>query len=474
MEAEGAVTMTSARLTRAAAVNEVMAMTPAQARLYLSPTRYNVAACGRRSGKTAICKRRGVRKALLWDGAADARFLFGAPTQHQAKSIFWKDVKRLVPVWAMAKPASEGDLTIELVNGAMIQVMGFDRPQRAEGATVGHVHLDEFADMQPDVWTDHVRPMLTDTQGTADITGVPEGRNHYWDLWCEALLNGGGEWAAHHWLTADVLPMYLGDERAAAEIRSARAALDPVTYRQEYEASFNNVEGRAYYEFTRETHAAERVRYNPNRPLVVCLDFNLNPGVAVYAQEQAYRGADPSVAKTVTACVGEVHVPRDSNTPTVCRRIISDWAGGSDSPPRIARHDGEVHFYGDPAGGAKSTKSEHGSDWDVVRAVLGPVFGERLKFRVKRAQPLQRARTNAVNSRLRTADGIKHLLVDPVRCPRLVEDLEVVTIKEGSAGEIDKDKDDGRFSHLSDALAYYLEYRHPIGGGLRSGSDQII
>lgn len=458
----------------AASIVDVMRMTPAQARYYLSESRYNVAACGRRSGKTAIGKRRGVRKALNWTGVADARFLFGAPTQQQAKVIFWRDLKRLVPAWAMARKPSESDLTIELVNGAIIQVMGFDRPQRAEGSPVGHAHLDEFADMDPATWTEHLRPMLTDTQGTADITGVPEGRNHYWDLWCEALADQEGEWGAHHWTTAEVLPMYLGELAAEREIRSARAALDIVTFRQEYEASFNNVEGRVYYEFDRETHARERCHYNPNRSLCLCFDFNVAPGVCAYLQEGMYKGADPSVSREATFAIGEVHIPRDSNTAMVCRRIIADWHGSGDSPPRIARHEGEVLVYGDPAGGLRSTKTEHGSDWDVIRAVLQPVFGERLKFRVKRDQPRQRARVNSLNARLRTADGVKHFLVDPINCKRLIEDLEVVTVKEGTAGEIDKDKDDGRFSHISDAVGYYMDYRHPIGGGMRSGSDSML
>lgn len=450
-------------IARAASSTEVMAFTPDQARFYLSQARYNVAACGRRSGKTAIAKRRGVKKALSWAGAPGARFIFGAPTQQQAETIFWRDVKAMVPRWAWAKEPSEGRLTIELLNGALIQVMGFDKPQRAEGSPVAHVALDEFADMDPSVWSDHIRPMLTDTQGTADVFGVPEGRNHYWDLWNLALENKTGEWAAHHWHTAHVLHKYLGREAADREIASARAALDTLTFQQEYEASFNNIEGRVYYEFSRETHARESLPYNPNRPLILCFDFNVSPGTCVYVQEHTYRGKDKQVAEEFTAVIGEVHIPRDSNTAAVCRRIIADWLQGPDGGrPIIARHEGDVHIYGDPAGGSKSTKSEAGSDWDIIKSMLRPHLGERLKDRVKREQPKQRVRVNTLNARLRTADGMKHMLVCPRRAPRTIEDLEVVTVKEGTAGEIDKDKDDGRYSHLTDALTYYCEARHPL------------
>lgn len=462
------------KVLRAASVTETMRMTPEQAAFYLSETRYNVAACGRRSGKTAIAKRRGVRKALRWTGVPGARFIFGAPTHLQAESIFWNDIKALTPRWAMAEEPRESDKKIPLLNGAVIQVMGFDKPQRAEGSPVAHVALDEFANMSHKVWGDHVRPMLTDTQGTADIFGVPEGRNHYWELWCRAQQNETGEWSAHHWKSASVLPLYLGDTGAAREIESARASMDELTFRQEYEADFNNIEGRAYYNFTRETHARESLPYNPNRPLSLCFDFNLNPGTCVYVQEHTYRGRDPEVAEEFTAVIGEVHIPRNSNTPTVVRKVITDWLKGPDGGrPNIAKHAGEIYLYGDPAGGAKTTKSEAGSDWDVIRDMLRPLVGDRLRYRVKREQPLQKLRVNTLNSRLRTADGVKHLLVCPRRAPKTVEDLEVVTFKPGTSGELDKDKDDGRYSHLSDGLTYYTEAAHPLRSVNASSSGPL-
>lgn len=457
--------------SRPASATDVLRFTPAQARFYLSEARFNVAACGRRSGKTAIAKRRGVERALCWTGVP-ARFIFGAPVQHQAQSIFWRDVKSMVPAWARASDPREGNMTIELLNGATVQVMGFDKPERAEGSPVAHVALDEFANMAPTVWEDHVRPMLTDTQGTADIFGVPEGRNHYWETWVKALDNASGEWAAHHWRTVDVLPMYLGEAVARREIELARADMDAMTFQQEYEASFNNIEGRVYHEFSRETHARESLPYDPRAALVLCFDFNVAPGVCVVCQEREYRGSDPEVASQVTCVVGEVHIPRDSNTPTVVRRLVADYFSGDQSI--VADHRGDVFIYGDPSGGNRSTKSEAGSDWDVIRAMLKRVVGGRLRDRVKRDSPPQRTLVNALNARFRTADGVKHLLVCPRRAPRTVEDLEVTTVKEGTAGEIDKDKDDGRYSHLSDALSYFVEAAHPMRGTNRSDNRSAV
>lgn len=465
---------------RGASVTELMRMTPKQARYFLSERRYNLAPCGRRSGKTAIAKRRLVKKALRWYGLAGARFMACAPTHLQAKAIFWDDLKRLVPKWAMLKRPSDSELVIHLVNGAMIQVAGLDRPERTEGPPVAHLLVDEYGNVKPGAWEDNLRPTLTDTQGTADLIGVPEGRNHYWEMWNKALAlenEPDSEYGCHHWHTADVLPMYLGEEKAAAEIKSARASMDALTYSQEYEASFNNFEGRIYYPFNRETHACHRLRYNPNRPLILCFDFNTSPGVCAYVQEHTASKAmllkDPDVGSEFTAVIGEVWIPRNSNTPTVCRRILEDWWRRPDGQPgRLGVHQGEVHLHGDPAGGAKTTGAVAGSDWDIIREMLKPIFKDDLKFKYARAHPLERVRINTLNTRIQSADGVKRLLVDPKNAPRVVDDLEAVVAKEGTAGEIDKDSDPV-ITHLSDAIGYYACERHPLRGVAASTSIEV-
>jgi hypothetical protein len=98
----------------------------------------------------------------------------------------------------------------------------------------------------------------------------------------------------------------------------------------------------------------------------------------------------------------------------------------------------------------------------LVKAHLKPVFGERLKDRVPLANPPERARVNATNSRLLTAGGTIRMLVDPVNCPQLIADLEGVTLLEGGSGEIDKDpKRHPDRTHLTDAISYYVHAKHP-------------
>ena len=124
-----------------------------QRRLWESPCRFRVAAAGRRSGKTELSKRAGVAKAIGPQRFADARYIYGGPTWEQGRRIFWSDLKKLTPRWALRgqdprRAISESELSIRLASGAVIQVVGLDRPQRAEGTPIDWLCVDEAADVR--------------------------------------------------------------------------------------------------------------------------------------------------------------------------------------------------------------------------------------------------------------------------------------------------------------------------------------
>jgi hypothetical protein len=82
------------------------------------------------------------------------------------------------------------------------------------------------------------------------------GRNHYYETAEKAQaelaeLGAESEWGYFHWKSADILP--------AKEIEAAKRDLDPLTFAQEYEASFVNFEGRAYYAFGDENKVAAAI-----------------------------------------------------------------------------------------------------------------------------------------------------------------------------------------------------------------------
>lgn len=421
-----------------------------------SEARFICLPCGRRSGKTEIAKRRRVARAVYADPKwPDWKAFCAAPTQDQAKRIFWNDIKAMIPGALRPVFRDSNPPMVEFDNFAggrsQIWIIGLDKPARIEGSPWNDCVIDEFGNVKPEAWGANIRPALSDRRGTADLTGVPEGRNHYYQLYNFARANETGEWGAYHWKSAEILP--------AEEIAAARLELDELTFRQEYEADFLNFTGRAYYAYDEKIHDAELV-YNADAVLVICLDFNVAPGIAVICQEQALptplaepkkRFGDPP--PTATGVIGEVYIKQNSNTPAVCRKILADWG----------QHRGRVEVYGDATGGARGSAKVAGSDWDLVKATLNPHFGSRISYHVKSHNPPERSRVNAVNSRLMSAAGVVRMMLDPRQAPKTKQDLEGVRLLEGGSGELDKDADP-ELTHLSDALGYYVERRFPAGG----------
>jgi hypothetical protein len=392
---------------------------------------------GRRSWKTETAKRALVSRAM---DESERRFLVGAPTNKQVKRIYWPDLKALIPRnWVEEK--SEGELWIRLVNKTEIHLAGMDAPDRVEGQIWHLALLDETGNMAERVWPEVISPMLADTKGIGWLIGVPEGRNHYFD-YTQAVKAGkwGDDAKVFHWPSWEIMD--------PEEIEKQKGILDELTFNQEFGGEFVHFAGRAYYAFDEKIHCAPlRERYNPKAPLVFCFDFNVDPGVAAVLQPMKLpNGLDGE------AVIGEVYVPRNSNTEIVARELALKWR----------EHQGRIHLYGDFTGGARGSAKLRGSDWDIIQQILRATFGaDRIHIDVPQNPPVRR-RVNAVNARLKSVNGDVRLMVDPAHAPHVVKDLEGVTILEGTSGEIDK-KSSPQLSHISDALGYYIHRLYPPG-----------
>lgn len=410
---------------------------PEQRRLWDSGARFRVVPSGRRSGKTEIAKRKLVKSALSASGDSPA-FFAAAPTRDQAKHIFWSNLKALSPPHLLACRPFESTLTITYVNGAILRVVGMDKPERIEGVPWNGGVLDEYGNMKKKAWGESVRPALADRQGWCWLIGVPEGRNHYYDIYRAAQADETGEWDTFWWKSADILP--------ASEIEAAKRDLDELTYLQEFEGSFINFQGQAYYPFNEKDHCVRGLKYDDTQVLAFCFDFNVAPGVAAVCQEQMLPNG-----LIGTGVIGEVWIPQNSNTPAVCRKLIKDWGN----------HKGKVIVYGDATGGARGTAKVAGSDWDLVKEEFRSVFGDRVRYKIKKANPPERSRLNAVNSRLKSRSGKVRLMVDSRKAPHVVKDFEGVRLLEGGSGEVDK-RATPELTHLVDGLGYYIDREFPI------------
>ena len=421
---------------------------PEQSRLWTSRVRFRTVHAGRRSGKTELAKRYLIKCALEFHEThphvTNGRFIFCAPTYSQVREIYWEDVKQLIPKWALLKEPHETRLEAVLINGVRIQLYGMEKPQRVEGAPIDGAVVDEIGDMKPSAWFRHLKPAM-DTEGRAGwvwFIGKPVGRNHYWRMVQHAQDSANEEWDDFSWFSADILSPSL--------IEEARRVLDPVTYKMEYEGSFESYEGKVYWPFERTVHAAEKLHYEPSKPLEFSFDYNVTPGTAGYGQEQMYRGRNQQVCRSepITMTLGEVWIENGSNTRRVCHELMDRWS----------EHEGLVYCYGDPAGGARATSQVEGSDWDIVRKEFSKMPKWRVRYRVAKAHPAQRARINSVNARLLGHDGLVRWLIDCVDCPNTIDDFEGVVGNE--KGEIDKNYD-MMLTHLTDGYGYLIHEKHP-------------
>lgn len=411
----------------------------------MSKSRFKLVPAGRRSGKTERAKRYVVHEGYKMHNNkswSDPRYFFAAPTREQAKAIYWNDLKALISQKDIFGKPNETELKIRLINGTEFCVLGVDRPERIEGRPWDGGILDEYANMRSDVWAEHIRPALSDREGWAWLIGVPEGRNHYYDLVQKALLDSSGEWDVFSWKSSTVL--------SKREIESVKRDLDPLTFDQEFNASFITFAGRIYYQFDSKIHVG-KLKYSDTKPLIFTFDFNISPGIAVILQEQML-----PCGNIGTGVIGEVYIPKNSTTPAVCEKLIKDWGN----------HLGIVKCYGDATGGSGGTAKVMGSDWDLIKNSLFPVFSNRLEIKVLRSNPRERIRVNALNARLLTLSGDVRMMVD-YDAKHVIKDFEGVRVS--SLGGIDK-KSDPNLSHITDAIGYYIHQVFPISGGLIRGS----
>jgi hypothetical protein len=403
-----------------------LALHPGQVGVYQSRARYRTVVAGRRWGKTHLSRVILIAAALKTPG----RYWYLAPTREMAKDIMWQALKQAIdPSWMVGFPM-ETELSVRLVTGSSIRLFGADEPDRLRGRAVAGVVCDEFADMKPVVWTEVLRPALADTGGWAVFPGTPKSFNHFYDLYQYGQDPKRPEYASWQYRTVDNTAVPGLVQEAAA----AKADSDPRTYRQEWEASFEAMAGRAYYAFDRKTDVGE-VALERGVPVALSFDFNLNPATAVIGQAlgQTCRVWRES---WITGAGGEA--TRASALDVQAKLREANWSG-------------ELRIYGDPAG--KAGKTTGPSDHAVIKEIF-----PRATWCIPNAAPHVRDRVAAVNTRCETMDKRRHIRIDPA-CTRLIADLEQVIFKDN--GDLDKTSN-ALLTHISDAAGYWIHQVWPV------------
>jgi phage terminase large subunit-like protein len=203
---------------------------PWQKEVYSDKTRFKVIVAGRRCGKSRLSA-----VALLVEGLKcpqGSAVMYVAPTQGQARQIIWDLLMDLGRDVISGSHVNNMDIT--LINGAKIYVRGADRPDTLRGVSLTFVVLDEVADIKSDTWEKVLRAALSDKKGNALFIGTPKGRNWFYDMYNLGTEGDDEEWKSWHFTTKD---NPLIDPK---EIEGARKTLSSFSFKQEYEASFDN------------------------------------------------------------------------------------------------------------------------------------------------------------------------------------------------------------------------------------------
>jgi hypothetical protein len=389
-----------------------MILTKPQTAIFRSSERFRVCVAGRRFGKTFLSTAEILNAAL---SGKDKNVWYVAPTYKAAKEIAWEMLIRAIPPDYVEK-TNESSLTLRLLNGSIISLKGAEKPDNLRGRALDFCVLDEFADMRKEAWFEVIRPSLSDRQGSALFIGTPKGRNHFYELWGKGIDDD--TWASFQFTTLE------GGHVSAEEIEAARNDLDERTFDQEYKAQFVNYSGVIYYAFERALSV--KAYDHSSEPLHIGMDFNLDPMSAVVM----VRRGDTLYAIDEIVMFG-------SNTDEMAAEITQRYKSCS------------VTIYPDPACRQRKTSAGGRTDLSILQ-------NAGFNVKVRSAHTAIRDRINAVNSRLKSQDGNRHLFISP-KCKKVIESLERHVYKEGTS----QPEKDG-FDHMNDALGYAVDYLFPI------------
>ncbi|NKL08282.1 terminase [Rhizobium leguminosarum bv. viciae] len=400
------------------------------------PHRFRVVVAGRRWGKTQVSKISLIKfaavrqKQLIW---------YVAPTYAMARDLMWKPLKAAMPK-GWIKKINESRMEMQLINGSEISLKGADKPDSLRGVGLDFVVIDEAQDIKEETWEEVLMPTLATTNGRALFIGTPKSYN--W-LYHRFMLGQRGPMVKDHrkrlvaneWMSWQ-FPTITSPFIPRKEIEARRRDMDPRSFRQEFEASFETMSGRVYYPFNRNEHVGD-YPFNPKLPIYIGMDFNIDPMSSIIIQEQ------PD---------GEIWVVDEA---VMYGSNVQETA--DELSRRYFRYFNQISIYPDPAGNNRNHDRGE-SSLDILREA----GFKRIYF--KRKHPAVQDRINAVNRLLYTAEGETRLRVNTT-CRKFIDSLEQTIYKEGT-NEVDKTQGN---EHATDAFGYYADFRHPMKKSLILG-----
>lgn len=203
---------------------------PLQQAVAEDATRFKVVCCGRRWGKTyfaaAYALTHAMRGRLVW---------WVAPTYAQS-GVGWRLLRLLVQM-VPGGAEHRAERYLALPGGGTIWFKTADDPDKLRGESLGACVIDEAAFCPEAVWTDALRPALSDQQGEALFISTPNRAGDWFHRAFQEGESDATDWRSWHFPTSSspFIP--------AKEIEAARRSLPALVFQREYLAEFVTAAG---------------------------------------------------------------------------------------------------------------------------------------------------------------------------------------------------------------------------------------
>jgi phage terminase large subunit len=277
----------SKRLDRAASARDLLARGAERGRKYVPrqqflsfqarTQRFACIVTHRRAGKTVACIQE-LQACALWCQNIRPRFAYVSPFLKQSKTVAWDYLREAVSLLP-AGSINESELRVDYPNGGQVRLYGADNPDALRGIYLDGVVLDEYADMDPRLWSEVIRPALADRKGWAVFIGTPKGRNALFETWKRASGDPRNWYSLM--LKASETGLIPPDE-----LDLARCELSEEQYAQEFECSFDAAIVGAYYgKLMADAERDKRITaapYEPSALVWTAWDLGIRDSTAIW------------------------------------------------------------------------------------------------------------------------------------------------------------------------------------------------
>lgn len=249
--------------------------------------RFFVAVCHRRFGKTRFALGE-LATAGFECKHYNPQYAYIAPTYGQAERIAWTYLKDMFSEYPGVEK-NEAKLRIKIPrydkgDFITIYLLGAENPDAIRGMFLDGCVLDEYAQMNPAIWGEVVRPALSDRQGWAIFIGTPKGMNQFYTMYQTARKN---------MIENPHLRWYVFSAPASKtgvipldELRALKAEMSEEEYEQEMECSFQAALTGAYYgKLMTQAENDGRIMdlaHDPTRPVSTYWDIGVDDSTAIW------------------------------------------------------------------------------------------------------------------------------------------------------------------------------------------------